>query len=74
MNKLIGVAFRDALRQQGITNQAILNGLSGNLKEALLLINIQSGELKNLKNVLEQMKKDLEQAKNNIEGLRKRKH
>lgn len=70
----IGVAFRDALRQQGITNQAILNGLSGNLKEALLLINIQSGELKNLKNVLEQMKKDLEQAKNNIEGLRRRKH
>lgn len=70
----IGIAFRDALRQQGITNQSILNGLSGNMKEALLLINIQSGELKNLKNGLDQMKKDLEQAKNNIEGLRKRKH
>ncbi len=70
----IGIAFRDALRQQGITNQSILNGLSGNMKEALLLINIQSGELKNLKNGLDQMKKDLEQAKNNIEGLRRRKH
>lgn len=70
----IGIAFRDALRQQGITNQSILNGLSGNMKEALLLINIQSEELKNLKNGLDQMKKDLEQAKNNIEGLRRRKH
>lgn len=44
------------------------------VEEALLLINIQSGELKNLKNGLDQMKKDLEQAKNNIEGLRRRKH
>ena len=44
------------------------------MKEALLLINILSGELKNLNNGLDQMKKDLEQAKNNIEGLRRRKH
>lgn len=68
------VSVADRMVSTSFTNQSILNGLSGNMKEALLLINIQSGELKNLKNGLDQMKKDLEQAKNNIEGLRRRKH
>lgn len=70
----IGVAFRDALRQQGINNRSILNGLSRNMKEALSLVNYQSSELREQQNVIDQLKRDLEQAKNNIEGLRRRKH
>jgi len=70
----LGVAFRDALRQQGVTTKSILSGLSGNLKDALLLINIQSGELKDQRTEIEQMKKELEQTKKNVEGIRRRKH
>ncbi len=70
----IGVAFRDALRQQGIRNNAILNGLSTNMKQSLSLVNQQAAELRDQQARIDQLTRDLKQAQNNIEGLRRRKH
>lgn len=70
----IGVAFRDALRQQGIRNNAILNGLSTNMKQSLSLVNQQASELREQQARIDQLTRDLKQAQNNIEGLRHRKH
>ena len=68
----IGVAFRDALRQQGIQNQTILRGLTGNMREALSLLNQQSSQLRAQQDQIQQMKRDLAQAQNNVKGLRRR--
>lgn len=70
----IGAAFRDALRQQGVSTNSIINGLVGNLKEALSIVNIQSGTLNEHSRDIEQIKRELEQVKNNVGGLRRRKH
>ncbi|QWP21070.1 hypothetical protein [Akkermansia massiliensis] len=70
----IGVAFRDALRQQGIQNTSILNGLTTNMKQALSLVNQQAAELRVQQARIDQLTRDLKQAQNNIGGLRRRKH
>lgn len=70
----IGVAFRDALRQQGVQNKAILNGLSTNMKQSLSIVNQQAAELREQQSRIEQLTRDLKQAQNNIEGLRRRNH
>lgn len=70
----IGVAFRDALRQQGIQNTSILNGLTTNMKQALSLVNQQAAELRVQQAQIDQLTRDLKQAQNNIGGLRRRKH
>lgn len=67
----IGIDFRDALRQQGVQSQVILNGLTGSMKQALSLLNQQSAELRVQQSDIERLKKDLRQAQNNIGGLRK---
>lgn len=69
----IGVAFRDALRQQGIQNTAILNGLTTNMKQSLSLVNQQASELRVQQARIDQLTRDLKQAQDNIEGLRRRK-
>lgn len=70
----IGVAFRDALRQQGIQNTSILNGLTTNMKQALSLVNQQAAELRVQQARIDQLTRELKQAQNNIGGLRRRKH
>ena len=70
----IGVAFRDALRQQGIQNTSILNGLTTNMKQALSLVNRQAAELRGQQARIDQLTRELKQAQNNIGGLRRRKH
>lgn len=70
----IGVAFRDALRQQGIQNTSILNGLTTNMKQALSLVNQQAAELRVQQARIDQLTRVLKQAQNNIGGLRRRKH
>lgn len=70
----IGVAFRDALRQQGIQNTSILNGLTTNMKQALSLVNQQAAELRDQQARIDQLTRELKQAQNNIGGLRRRKH